>query len=134
MDKVIMAAGGIVENENGEILLIYRKKHWDLPKGKLDENENLEECAVREVKEETGLKNIHLGKFIEETVHEYEENGDRITKKTAWYKMIGSSLDKLTPQTEEQIEEIVWVKKNELTPYMELSYPNIVHILQKVSQ
>jgi ADP-ribose pyrophosphatase YjhB (NUDIX family) len=54
MQKIVMAAGGLVENEHGEILLIYRKKHWDLPKGKLDAGETLEECAVREVEEETG--------------------------------------------------------------------------------
>src|SRR4051812_36809134 len=109
MEKVIMAAGGVVENEKGELLLIFRKKHWDLPKGKLDEGETIEQCAIREVMEETGLKNIFLGELIDVTVHQYEENGDTITKKTAWYKMKGSSLDNLTPQTEEHIEEIKWV-------------------------
>lgn len=131
MEKVILAAGGVVENEKGELLLIYRKKHWDLPKGKLDEGESIEECAVREVEEETGLRNVLLGELIDTTIHHYEENGEQITKKTAWYKMKGSSMDKLTPQTEEQIEAIKWVKPDELQPYTENTYPNIIQVLNK---
>lgn len=131
MEKVIMAAGGLIENEKGEFLLIFRKKHWDLPKGKLDENESLEECAVREVEEETGLKNVFIGELIDTTIHQYEENGELINKKTAWYKMKASSIDTLVPQTEEQIEDIRWVKTTELEPYMQKSYPNIIHIINK---
>ena len=63
MQKII-AAGGVVTNEEEEILLIFRRKHWDLPKGKLDENETIEQCAVREVKEEVGLQEIKLGALI----------------------------------------------------------------------
>jgi ADP-ribose pyrophosphatase YjhB (NUDIX family) len=133
MEKVIMAAGGLVENEKGELLLIFRKKHWDLPKGKLDSGESLEECAVREVEEETGLKNVQLGELIDVTLHQYEENGESITKKTAWYKMRGSSGDTLTPQTEEQIEDIRWVAPSGLEPYMQNTYANIIHIINKVT-
>lgn len=126
-----MAAGGLVKNEKGEVLLIFRKKHWDLPKGKLDENETLEQCAIREIEEETGLRNVQLGKLIDVTLHQYEENGEQVTKKTAWYHMKGSSLDTLTPQTEEQIEEIKWVKPTELESCIQNTYPNIIHILNK---
>jgi 8-oxo-dGTP pyrophosphatase MutT (NUDIX family) len=52
---IIKAGGGIVVNEQNEVLLIYRRGKWDLPKGKLDDGETIEECALREVKEETGL-------------------------------------------------------------------------------
>jgi ADP-ribose pyrophosphatase YjhB (NUDIX family) len=133
MEKVIMAAGGVVENEKGELLLIFRKQHWDLPKGKLDEGESIEECAVREVQEETGLRNILLGELIDTTLHQYEENGELITKKTAWYKMRGYSTDKVTPQTEEQIDDIKWVNTKDLSLYMQNSYPNIIHILDKTT-
>ncbi len=60
--KPVTAAGGLVENEKGEVLLIFRRGKWDLPKGKLDPGETIEQCAVREVEEETGLKNIELKK------------------------------------------------------------------------
>lgn len=128
-----MAAGGVVENEKGELLLIFRKKHWDLPKGKLDGNESLEDCAVREVEEETGLKNLQLGELVDTTLHQYEEDGELVTKKTAWYRMKGSSLDKLVPQTEEDIEELRWVNPGALGPYLQQSYANIVHILNKIT-
>lgn len=131
MEKIIMAAGGVVQNEKGELLFIFRKKHWDLPKGKLDEGEKLEACAIREVQEETGLSNVQLGKFIDTTVHEYVEDGEHITKKTAWYLMKGSSLDTLVPQTEEHIEDIRWISPDSVNDYLGNSYPNIVQITNK---
>src|ERR1700730_7271010 len=54
--QVILAAGGLVMDQHKQVLLIHRKGKWDLPKGKLDKKESLEACALREVKEETGLK------------------------------------------------------------------------------
>lgn len=134
MEKVILAAGGVVQNENGELLLMFRKKHWDLPKGKMDKDESIEECAVREVEEETGLTNVKIGRFIDETLHQYEEDGELVTKKTAWFHMTASSTDQLVPQTDEQIEELRWVKATELQPYLQNSYPNIIHIVNKAFQ
>src|SRR3982751_3416807 len=54
--KIVKAGGGLVVNEENKILMIFRRGKWDLPKGKLDKGETLEQCAVREVEEETGLK------------------------------------------------------------------------------
>jgi len=68
---VIKAGGGIVTNELGELLMIFRRGKWDLPKGKLDAGETIEECALREVNEETGVQNLELGKLIAITQHEY---------------------------------------------------------------
>jgi 8-oxo-dGTP pyrophosphatase MutT (NUDIX family) len=132
MEKVIMAAGGLVKNEKDEVLLIFRKKHWDLPKGKLDGDEEIEACAVREVEEETGLKNLVLGELIDTTTHQYEEKGELVTKRTAWYLMRGSSLDELVPQTDEEIEEARWVKTADLPRYMANTYPNIAYIINKI--
>ena len=55
---IVVAAGGLVQNEKKEILLIFRRGKWDLPKGKLDKGEKLEVCAIREVEEETGLQKV----------------------------------------------------------------------------
>ena len=53
----MLAAGGIIRNNSNEFLVIHRPKYddWSFPKGKLDNGENLEECALREVHEETGF-------------------------------------------------------------------------------
>ncbi len=56
--KVITAAGGMVVNPKKEILFIYRNRRWDLPKGKTEKNEGIETCAIREVEEETGVRNL----------------------------------------------------------------------------
>jgi hypothetical protein len=84
----IPAAGGVIENNAQEILLIFRRGHWDLPKGKLDTMETAKAASIRECEEETGLKNLLLGKKISETFHLYrEKNGQRALKKTKWFSM-----------------------------------------------
>ena len=127
----IIAAGGIVENENKEILLIFRRGKWDLPKGKLDEGETIEECAVREVEEETGLRSIQQGELIEVTLHNYIEKGTEIEKETYWYAMKVEGEKKLVAQTEEDIEDIKWVKESELPEYLANTYNNIIDIIEK---
>lgn len=126
---VIQAGGGLVENENQEILMIYRRGKWDLPKGKLDEGETLEECAVREVKEETGLKNIQLLNFLVTTYHTYHAFNQFILKETYWYRMRTISAQKLTPQTEEDIVQIEWVKPEGMPEKLIHTYPSIRDVL-----
>lgn len=60
--KLIKAAGGLVKNGDGDYLFIYRLGKWDLPKGKVEDNEKMREAAVREVEEECGIKINYLGK------------------------------------------------------------------------
>jgi len=83
--KVVEAGGGIVEKE-GKFLLIYRRKVWDFPKGKLDKGETIKQCAVREVEEETGVK-VKLGKKIDAVWHTYIDRKKYVLKKTHWYAM-----------------------------------------------
>src|SRR5450755_2422165 len=80
--KFVKTGGGLVKNKAGEVLLIFRRGKWDLPKGKLDDGETLEECAVREVREETGLKQVKIGKEINTTYHTYVEFGKHILKES----------------------------------------------------
>jgi mutator protein MutT len=131
MAEQIQAAGGIVENEKGEILFIFRRGKWDLPKGKLDDGETIEECAVREVEEETGIKNIEAGELIDTTIHHYTENGIEIEKETFWYAMKVTGEQALVPQLEEDITELKWVGEHELQPFLQNTYKNIVSIVEK---
>ena len=107
--KVIEAAGGVVSNQNKDILFIRRLGKWDLAKGKIEKGESLEEAAVREIAEETGLKDLILEKFINTTFHIYtERNGEKILKTTHWFKVSYLGDAEPTPQTEEGIWEVSW--------------------------
>lgn len=129
--KVLPAAGGVVQNEAEEILSIYRLGCWDLPKGKLEEGETLEENALREVQEETGVEQLALGDFLGHTYHTYtNKKGKRLLKDTAWYKMTSNDQE-LTPQTEEGIEKVVWMPLQELLAQQPI-YKNIVDVLNRL--
>jgi len=123
----ITAAGGLVQNSNGEFLLMYRRGFWDLPKGKLDAGESIPDCAIREVQEETGLQSLELGPFICTTTHPYFDtwlNKD-VVKHTHWFSMLSLANDTLVPQTEEDIEKLVWATVPELPEYLNNTYPTI---------
>jgi 8-oxo-dGTP pyrophosphatase MutT (NUDIX family) len=131
MPQTITAAGGIVTNEQGNILLMYRRGKWDLPKGKVDEGEQIPDAAVREVEEETGLTNVELGEFIGITTHFYIHHNSEIEKETHWYAMKVSDEQRLVPQAEEDIEKLEWVSEHELAPYLTNTYDNIIQIVEK---
>ncbi|WP_299181672.1 NUDIX domain-containing protein [uncultured Chryseobacterium sp.] len=119
--RIIEAAGGIVSNNEQEILFIRRLGKWDLPKGKMEKGESREESAVREIEEETGLKDVELIRFINTTYHIYvERNGEKILKCTHWFEMNFDGEDTSKPQTEEGITEVAWKNysqiKNEVFP------------------
>ena len=135
MQKII-AAGGIVTNTEGKILMIFRRGKWDLPKGKLDEGETIAECAVREVEEETGLKDIHLGNFLLITEHQYLDPWlkTEVIKETHWFTMKITSEQKLVPQTEEDITAIQWVTREELITCLQHTYTNIITVIEKFIQ
>ena len=126
----VTAAGGVVENEKGEVLLIFRRGKWDLPKGKSDKGESIEQCAVREVEEETGLTNIQLKKLLTITYHTYDEFGKHILKDSHWYKMKVKGSQNITPQTEEEITEVKWVKKKDLKDYFSNIFPSVKDVLK----
>ena len=133
MEKII-AAGGLILNDKKELLMIFRRGKWDLPKGKLDEGELIEECALREVKEETGLQNVFITNFEGTTFHEYFDkriNKD-VVKETHWYKMHADDNQPLIPQTEEDIEIIEWVEEKDVAEKLKNSYKNIAEIILKL--
>lgn len=133
MDKKrIIAAGGLVFNEQEELLMIFRRGFWDLPKGKLDKGETIEQCAVREVEEETGIRNITVIRFISITLHEYFDTylDENVIKESHWFHMTVKGHQILVPQTEEDISIIKWVSKEQLPEYLNNTYPNIESVLK----
>lgn len=129
---LINAAGGVIENENGEILMIFRNGKWDLPKGKQEEGEAIEETAVREVQEECSISTIETGELLCITHHTYNMNGEDILKDTYWYKMKTSSTESLKPQMEEGIDEVRWFKKHELDWVAEKIWPSVASVLTNI--
>ena len=131
--SVIYAAGGIVLNEAGQILMIYRLGRWDFPKGKIEQGEGFETAARREVAEETGINNVKIIKDLPSTFHTYMLNGRKILKHTYWFLMRANS-EKFgpIPQTEEDIEEAVWVDTNLLDEKMQNSYPSLRDLVSKI--
>lgn len=123
--EVIRAAGGLVENERGDILFIHRRGCWDLPKGKIDEGESVEECALREIREETGLERLNIVKPLCITYHTYEFRGSDVLKESHWFHVKGHSEDVLTPQTEEDIEDILWADRGRVPELLTSTYPSI---------
>ncbi len=122
--EVVEAAGGVVKNPAGDILFIYRKDRWDLPKGKVEPGETTVETARREVMEECGLADLQVLKYIATTYHIYEEKQKQILKHSHWYEMFTRTI-KLVPQTEEGISEAIWSDANTTERLLANTYPNI---------
>jgi len=123
--KHIDAAGGLVQNGQGEFLMIKRKGYWDLPKGKIESGENDEEGALREVEEETGLVGMYIENHLVDTFHTYELKDKWVLKRSAWFLMKCQGSPQLTPQTEEEIERVEWCSKELLESRLEKSYATI---------
>ena len=123
--NIIEAAGGLVLNENNETLWIYRHEKWDLPKGKIEPKESVEEAAIREVEEECGVTNLKLKGLITKTYHVYRYKEKRILKVTYWYEMSTTKQNKLTPQIEEGITKVEWIGVKKLNKVLENTYGNI---------
>ncbi len=126
----VKAAGGIV-HEQDKILLIKRQGMYDLPKGHLEAGETLEECAVREVKEECGLEDVEITVPFMNTLHIYYRNEAWFLKKTYWFRMSCPSNCTLCPQTEEDIEEVFWFPVSELDKITTQTYPSLLPVFQK---
>jgi 8-oxo-dGTP pyrophosphatase MutT (NUDIX family) len=128
---IIKAAGGLVVNEKNKLLMIFRRGKWDLPKGKLDDGETLEQCAVREVEEETGLTNISLLSPLLTTYHTYHEGSKFVLKESYWYNMKVSGQQNLQPQIEEDILETKWVTTKEAEQLFPECFPSVIDVLKE---
>jgi 8-oxo-dGTP pyrophosphatase MutT (NUDIX family) len=126
----IEAAGGLVVNPRGEVLMIYRYDRWDLPKGKVERGEEVEDAAVREVEEECGVTDLAVELKLCKTYHVYTMRGKRMFKTTHWYLMRHDGSGALTPQTEEAITDARWVAPADLAACLENTYQTILEVFR----
>ncbi len=128
--EFVAAAGGVVVDELGRLLAIKRLGKWDLPKGKVEKREEIEDAAVREVEEECGLEQVVLIKPVTSTWHTYERKKKHYLKRTDWFLMRASSKEKLTAQTEEDIEEVRWLDEKGIRMMEADTYPSLLPVLR----
>ena len=126
--KVVKAGGGIVKNINDETLFIYRRNKWDLPKGKMDNGETIDQTALREVKEETGIKNLSIIDFKMNTYHVFKKGKEYRLKETSWFNMLSTHEGRFSPESKEGITKVVW-KSNKKIKKIKNTFPNIKLLL-----
>ncbi|MNK35461.1 Diadenosine hexaphosphate hydrolase [compost metagenome] len=122
------AAGGIVRCDR-RYLFIERHGMWDIPKGKLDADEQPWEAAVREIEEECGIKGPVIDHLIGITFHTYSYMGRLTIKKNWWYALTYSGSMEVTPQEEESITQAIWIEKDEWDMIRGNTYDSIREVL-----
>lgn len=122
---VCKAGGGLVYNKKGEVLFIFRNGKWDLPKGGIEKGEEIEDTAIREIEEETGVNKLVITNKLQKTYHIFKRNGKYKLKVTHWFEMQTKFDGKLTPQANEGIEKAVWLNPEQIKEALKNSYENI---------
>jgi 8-oxo-dGTP pyrophosphatase MutT (NUDIX family) len=117
MKDDILAAGGIIIDESADsrrVLLVHRPRYddWSFPKGKLDPGESIEEAAVREVKEETGLECRIVRKLAVGRYHYRTRHKGRLKPKAVHYFL----MERLTRRIKvpgDEVDLALWVDLEE---------------------
>lgn len=132
--RVSKAGGGLVYNKKGEVLFIFRGGKWDLPKGGTEKGEEIEDTAIREVEEETGVSQLRITRKLQKTYHIFKRNGKYKLKITQWFEMHSDYEGELTGQIEEGIEKVAWLNPTEIEEAMHNSYENIKLLFEEEKQ
>jgi 8-oxo-dGTP pyrophosphatase MutT (NUDIX family) len=131
---VAKAAGGLVYNDRGEVLFIFRNGKWDLPKGGVEKGERRRDGAIREVEEETGVSGLTIVRKLQKTYHIFKRNGRFKLKVTHWYEMKTPYSGAFSPQADEGIEKAAWLSPKEVRKALGNSYENIKLLFEKEKQ
>jgi 8-oxo-dGTP pyrophosphatase MutT (NUDIX family) len=129
--EFVQAAGGLVTRDDGSILFIYRKNKWDLPKGKVEDGEDLMEGAIREVEEECSITGLDVKQRMSDTWHTYVQEGVPVLKCTSWYEMSYSGDETPVPQAIEGITDVRWLKQSQLEMVAANTYPSVMEVVNE---
>lgn len=131
MFRIIEAAGGLVKNEKGEYLFIFRNGKWDLPKGKIEKGEGIKTAAIREVEEECGISGLSIIRELPPTYHTYTIEENAILKRTYWFEMSCDNTSAvLVPQIEEGITDVEWIATKNLKKVFKNTFESIKEVLK----
>ncbi len=130
MFKIIEAAGGLVQNNEGKWLFIFRNGKWDLPKGKIEKGEKVKTAAIREVEEECGISKLQIIKELPSTYHTYFMEEEQVLKRTYWFEMSCADTSALIPQVEEGITNVQWLAPREFKKVKTNTYESILDVLK----
>ena len=123
--KIVRAAGGVVVRDGPEVLVVHRPKYddWTFPKGKAEPGESDEECAAREVEEETGFR-CRLGRELPST--RYRDSRGR-SKVVRWWHM---TVDAGAFDPNREVDEVRWLPPDEVGAL--LTYERDLPVLQSL--
>ena len=127
--KIVTAGGGVVTNKKDEILFIFRRNKWDLPKGKMDKGETIKDTALREVMEETGIDSLKIIDFKTITYHIFKKGKEFRLKETHWFNMKSNYDGEFNPESSEGITKVVWKTKKKAKK-IKNTFPNIKLLLE----
>ena len=129
---VVVAGGGLVRNTKGKVLFIFRDSKWDLPKGKAEKGERIEETALRETQEETGVDGLEIVNALGITYHLFKRNGKIKLKETHWFNMKTQFTGTLIPQLDEGVTKVKWKGEKKTKKALKKSYANIRDLFLKI--
>lgn len=123
------AAGGLVRHKSGRYLFIEKKGKLDLPKGHIEKGEEPEECALREVSEECGIKGHKIIKPLQPSYHTYTWEGISYLKKTSWFLMSYDGKMVSEPQIKEGISRVEWLLPDEISKIKSSAWLSLMDLI-----
>jgi len=125
----VHAAGGLVKHSSGRYLFIEKKGKLDLPKGHIEEGEEPEDCALREVSEECGIKGHKIVKEFQPSYHTYSWEGISYLKKTSWFLMNYDGKMIIKPQEKEGITSVEWLLPDDLSKLKSSAWLSLMDLI-----